>query len=120
MYIIYGIPNCDTVKKTVNWLNVHKIKFHFHNYKTDGITKSKLKTWCNQKGWNVLLNKKSSTWRGLDEATQKSIVDEKTAIALMLESTSLIKRPVIEVNETVLTVGFDASVYEAIFLKKVK
>lgn len=120
MYIIYGIPNCDSVKKTVTWLNTHKIQFQFHNYKTEGISKSKLKGWCKQKGWNVLLNKKSSTWRALDESTQKNILDEKTAINLMIESTSIIKRPVVEENDIVLTIGFDANEFEAIFLKKVK
>ncbi len=115
MYTVYGIPNCDTVKKTLDWLTEHDVPFSFHNYKKEGITTAKLKSWCKQKGWEVLLNKKSSTWRGLDEATQASITNEKTAIALMATSTSIIKRPVIEKDETVVAVGFNATEYKKIF-----
>lgn len=118
MITVYGIKNCDTVKKSLDWLTAHKIKYQFHNYKTDGITVTKLKSWCKQKGWEVLLNKKSATWRGLDTATQNKIVNEKAAIDLMTASTSIIKRPVIE-NEKgeIVAIGFDATIYESVFLK---
>lgn len=115
MYTIYGIPNCNTVKKTLDWLNVHKVKYTFHNYKKEGITAAKLKNWSKQKGWEILLNKKGTTWRGLDETVQASITNEKKAIALMTEFTSIIKRPVIEKDDIVIAVGFDEKEYEKIF-----
>ena len=118
MITVYGIKNCDTVKKSLDWLTAHKIKYQFHNYKTDGIAASKLKTWCKQKGWEVLLNKKSATWRGLDAAAQNKITNEKAAIDLMTASTSIIKRPVIEnEKDEIVAVGFDAKIYEDVFLK---
>jgi len=117
MYTVYGIPNCDTVKKTLDWLKAHQIKYQFHNYKKEGITATKLKSWCKQKGWELILNKKSSTWRELDATEQSKIVNEKAAIVLMTTSTSIIKRPVIE-NEKgeIVAVGFDVKEYENIFL----
>ena len=115
MYTVYGIPNCNTVKKTLDWLNEHKIKYAFHNYKKEGITAAKLKSWSKQKGWEILLNKKGTTWRGLDETVQASITNEKKAIALMAEFTSIIKRPVIEKGEIVIAVGFDENEYEKTF-----
>jgi Spx/MgsR family transcriptional regulator len=115
MYTVYGISNCDTVKKTLDWLNKHQIKYQFHNYKKEGITIAKLKNWSKQKGWEILLNKKGTTWRGLDVAVQASITNEKKAIALMAEFTSIIKRPVIEKEETIVAVGFDEKEYEKIF-----
>ncbi|MEI9933478.1 MAG: ArsC/Spx/MgsR family protein [Ferruginibacter sp.] len=69
--IIYGIANCDTIKKTLDWFKKNKIDFTFHDYKKVGISKSKLETWSKQVGWEILLNKKSSTWRSLSAAEQK-------------------------------------------------
>jgi len=117
MYIVYGIPNCDTIKKAVNWLQKHRIPYEFHDYRKKGITTQKLKTWSKQVGWETLLNKRGSTWRELDQATQASITNEKAAIALLAENTSAIKRPVIEKGEVVVVVGFDEGVYEKIFKK---
>ena len=117
MYRVYGIPNCDTVKKSLNWLNNHKIPYEFHDYKKEGITAAKLKTWSAQVGWETFLNKKSTTWRGLDAQTQASITTEKTAIKLMAENTSIIKRPVIEKGDTVITLGFNEAAYEKLFSK---
>ena len=108
---VYGIKNCDTVKKSLNWLTAHKIAFDFHDYKTQSITESKLKAWCAQVGWEVLLNKKGTTWRKLDEKTQASVTDERAAIAVMMANTSIIKRPVIEKKDKVLAVGFDEKLY---------
>lgn len=109
--ILYGIKNCDTVKKATTWLTSHQIAFDFHDYKTQSITESKLKAWCAQVGWEVLLNKKGTTWRKLDEQTQASVTNEKAAIAVMLANTSIIKRPVIEKKDKVVAVGFDEKVY---------
>lgn len=109
--IVYGIKNCDTVKKALNWLTSHKIAFEFHDYKTQSITESKLKAWSAQVGWEVLLNKKGTTWRKLDEKTQASVTNEKAAIAVMLANTSAIKRPVIEKKDKVIAFGFDEKLY---------
>jgi Spx/MgsR family transcriptional regulator len=113
--IIYGIKNCNTVKSALDWLKKKKIEFDFHDYKSKGITETKLKAWSKQVGWESLVNKRGTTWRKLDEATQKKITSEKAAIALMLEKTSVIKRPLIEENGKVMTLGFDEKIYKSIF-----
>ncbi|MES2373625.1 MAG: ArsC family reductase [Bacteroidota bacterium] len=117
MYVIYGIPNCDTVKKTITWFKENKIPYEFHDYKTKSITPAKLKSWSGQVGWEVLLNKRGTTWRELDAKTQATITNEKTAIKLMVENTSSIKRPVIEKGEKVMIVGYDAVAYEKLLKK---
>lgn len=113
--IVYGIKNCDTVKKTTDWLFKHNLNFEFHDYKSKGITSAQLKEWCKQVGWESLVNKKGTTWRQLDESVQSKITTEKAAIALMIEKTSVIKRPLLESNGKVIAVGFDESKYAKIF-----
>jgi arsenate reductase (glutaredoxin) len=115
MYTVYGIPNCDTIKKTFTWLKAHKIAYKFHDYKKQNITAGKLKIWSRQAGWENILNKKSSTWRELDKTVQEKITNEKVAIKIMMENTSIIKRPVIELNETIIALGFDEKKYSEIF-----
>ena len=110
-YTVYGIKNCDTVKKTLQWLDSKKIEFEFHDYKTKSISKSKLQEWASQVGWEVLVNKKGTTWRQLDEARKASIDNESAAIDLMIENTSIIKRPVIEKEGKVVEIGFDEKEY---------
>lgn len=112
---VYGIKNCNTVKSALDWLKKKKIEFDFHDYKSKGITEAKLKAWCKQVGWESLVNKRGTTWRQLDEATQKKITSEKAAIALMLEKTSVIKRPLIEEDGKVLALGFDEQEYRRAF-----
>lgn len=112
---VYGIPNCDTVKKTLDWLTKNKISFAFHDYKKSGISKEKLTAWSKQVGWEVLLNKKSTTWRDLSESVQKKITSQTAAIQLMIENTSIIKRPVVETGNNLL-VGFT----ETEFIKHLK
>ena len=114
-YTVYGIKNCDTVKKATDWLIKAKIDFEFHDYKTQGISNSKLKEWCRQTGWEKLLNKKGSTFRQLEEKTKNNITNETAAIAIMEKMTSLIKRPVIEKNGKFLVLGFDLKEYEQKF-----
>jgi arsenate reductase (glutaredoxin) len=109
--IVYGIKNCDTVKKALTWLKVKKIDSQFHDYKTAGITEAKLKAWSQQVGWESLLNKKGTTWRKLDEATQASVTNESAAIKIMMAHTSIIKRPLIEKGSKVLVLGFDEKEY---------
>ncbi|MBX2966932.1 MAG: ArsC family reductase [Cyclobacteriaceae bacterium] len=113
--IVYGIKNCNTVKSALDWLKKKKVEFEFHDYKSKGITEAKLKAWSKQVGWESLVNKRGTTWRQLGEVTQKKITTEKAAIALMLEKTSVIKRPLIEKNGKVLVLGFDEGEYKSKF-----
>src|SRR4051812_21744687 len=93
---LYGIPNCDTTKKAMNWLNKNKIAYAFHDYKQEGITKAKLEEWSKKAGWETVFNKRSTTWRELPVAEQNKITDQSSAIKVMLENNSIIKRPIIE------------------------
>jgi arsenate reductase len=113
---VYGIPNCDTVKKSRTWLTDNGIDYEFHDFKKLGVTESKLKEWAAQVGWEALINKKGLTWRNLDKQVKDSITSEKAAFALMQEKTSVIKRPVIESNIGILQ-GFDPEAYRAQLLK---
>jgi Spx/MgsR family transcriptional regulator len=115
MYTVYGIPNCNTVKKALDWLNKHKVSYTFHDYKKQGITAEKLQSWSKQTGWESLLNKKGTTWRQLDAAAQAAVTTEKAAIHLMQEKSSIIKRPLIEKKDKVVALGFDEAVYEKVF-----
>ncbi|HET9054619.1 MAG TPA: ArsC family reductase [Cyclobacteriaceae bacterium] len=115
MYIVYGIKNCNTVKKSLDWLNKNKVEFEFHDYKTKGVDPAKLKNWSSQTGWEKLVNRKGTTWRQLDEKIQNKITHEKAAIALMQEKTSVIKRPLVERNGKVVALGFDESEYRQAF-----
>jgi len=108
--IVHGIPNCDTVKKARKWLDTHNVPYEFHDYKKKGISKPTLKAWSDALGWDVLLNRRGTTWRKLDEADKEG-VDEKRAIDLMAEHTSMIKRPVIQQGD-LLIVGFNEDEYQ--------
>ena len=110
---VYGIPNCNTVKKAVDWLKNNDTEFEFHDYKKKGITKEKLKQWSKEVGWEKLVNKKGTTWRTLPPAQQQKVTNEKAAIELMIEKPSVIKRPVIETDGK-LVVGFDEEEYQDI------
>ncbi len=115
MHKLYGIPNCNTVKKAMDWLKKNEIEFEFHNYKKSAITEEKLKDWIRQIGWEKLVNKRGTTWKGLDEALQLSVTNEHSAIKLMTEKTSVIKRPLIETNDKVAVLGYDEKEYENAF-----
>src|ERR1700739_3934914 len=106
MIKVYGIPNCDTIKKTKDWLNKKSISFEFYDYKKEGISTEKLKAWSDKAGWELLLNKRGTTWKELPAAQQAKVTDAKTAIEVMRENPSMIKRPVIETKNGIL-VGFD-------------
>jgi arsenate reductase (glutaredoxin) len=116
-YTIYGIKNCDTVKKALTWLKNKKIDFEFHDYKSQGISPAKLKEWCGQKSWEILVNKKGTTWRQLEEKIKNKITDEASAISLMADKTSIIKRPLIEKGGKIVMLGFDEEEYEKKFKK---
>ena len=106
---IYGIKNCDTMKKARAWLDSHGVSYEFHDYKTAGALKEKLKAWCDQLGWETLLNRAGTTFRKLPEADKEGL-NERKALALMLEQPSMIKRPVLDVDGKLL-VGFKPEIY---------
>lgn len=97
MLTVYGIPNCDTVRKTRKQLESDKVTYRFHDFRKDGITKKQLTDWCTQIGWEKLLNKRGTTFRGLSDAEKENLTQSK-AITLMQQHPALIKRPVIEKN----------------------
>lgn len=113
--ILYGIKNCNTVKAAIEWLKKHNVEFEFHDYKSKGITETKLLEWCRQIGWESLVNKRGTTWRQLDEKTQAAVKSEKAAIALMKDKTSVIKRPLLEEEGKVVAIGFDEASYKQKF-----
>jgi arsenate reductase len=108
---VYGIKNCDTVKKALKWLESHNIDFEFHDFKKSGISNEKLKEWSTKFGWEPLLNKRGTTWKKLDAETQNRIINYNDAFKLMQEKTSVIKRPVIENGQDIL-IGFDENTYQ--------
>lgn len=110
---IYGIKNCDTMKKARAWLDQRGVAYAFHDYKTEGVDKASLERWATQAGWETLLNRAGTTFRNLPENARANLT-EKKAIALMLEQPSMIKRPVLDVDGK-LTVGFKPEVYEKVF-----
>ncbi|MEW8500396.1 MAG: ArsC family reductase, partial [Candidatus Thiodiazotropha taylori] len=95
MVKMYGIPNCDTIKKARRWLDDQGVAYEFHDYKKAGVDEAMLTAWIGQLGWESLLNKRSTTWRQLDEAA-KANLDEKQAIQIMLANPSIIKRPLLD------------------------
>ena len=113
MTTLYGIPNCDTMKKARKWLADNGVEHEFHDYKKLGIEKKKLDEWIKAVGWETLLNRRGMMWRKVPDDVKASI-DEKSAIGLMIETPSIIKRPVLEANGKV-TVGFKAETYEELF-----
>jgi arsenate reductase len=113
MTTLYGIKNCDTMKKARRWLDEHNVAYEFHDYKKEGIDEKTLTSWFKKLGWETLLNRRGTTWRKLPDKTRDSI-NEKSAIKLMLEQPSIIKRPVLKHGSTYL-VGFDELEYEKLF-----
>jgi Spx/MgsR family transcriptional regulator len=106
---LYGIPNCDTVKKARAWLTEQQVAVTFHDFKKQGVPEDRLDHWLAAVGWEKLLNRQGTTWRKLDPATQAGVSDVQSARSLMLAQASVIKRPVVEWNTRDVTVGFDAA-----------
>lgn len=104
--VVYGIPNCDTVKKARVWLTEQGVACTFHDYKKQGVPTERLDAWVAAVGWEPLVNRQGTTWRKLDDATKAAVVDAASAKALMLAHASVIKRPVIERDGVVVLVGF--------------
>ncbi|MFA6139211.1 MAG: ArsC family reductase [Hyphomicrobium sp.] len=108
---IYGIPNCDTMKKARAWLDDHGVAYDFHDYKKVGIDRQRLETWSRKVGWETLLNRAGTTFRKLSDSDKQGL-NERKAIDLMLAQPSLIKRPVLEHGGGKLLVGFKADIYD--------
>ncbi len=115
MNTLYGIKNCDTMKKARTWLDGHGVSYEFHDYKASGIDRERLEKWCNQLGWEIVLNRAGTTFRKLADA-DKTNLSEAKAIKLMLAQPSMIKRPVLEYGRLLL-IGFKPDEY-AVKLKK--
>ncbi|HLZ76361.1 ArsC family reductase [Phenylobacterium sp.] len=113
MTTLYGIRNCDTMKKAWTWLDQHGVAYDFHDYKKQGIDRATLESWAGQVGWEVLLNRAGTTFKNLSDADKADMTQAK-AIALMLAQPSMIKRPVLDQGAT-LTVGFKPEIYAARF-----
>lgn len=113
MTILYGIPNCDTVKKARVWLDTQAHAYTFHDFKKAGVPAAEVDKWIAAVGWEKLVNRKGTTWRKLDPAAQAAVVDAASAKALMLAEPSVIKRPVVDWGKT-FTVGFTPEDWSAL------
>jgi len=107
--IVYGIPNCDTVKKARAWLAAQGVAYEFHDFKKEGVPPAHLDRWVEELGWEKLVNRSGTTWRKLDPKQQALVTDATSAKRLMLENVSVVKRPVVEWGKKHVTVGFDAT-----------
>ena len=114
MLKVYGIPNCDTVKKATVWLKNKGIAYEFHDYKKLGISEAKLEEWLTQVPYDKLVNRAGTTFKKLTDEEKAKITDNASAIALMLEKTSVIKRPIVE-SDKILAVGFKVEGYDTVF-----
>lgn len=113
MIDLYGIPNCDTMKKARKWLEQEGVEYRFHDFKKEGLSPERLQRWVDAVGWETLLNRRGMMWRRLDPAVKASI-DRDSAIRVMLETPSIVRRPVLELDGEV-HVGFSPGSYRALF-----
>ena len=109
--ILYGIPNCNTVKKARDWLDTHGISYTFHDFKKAGVSQALLTHWLTQYAHTDLINRAGLTWRGLTEAEKSAVIDSTAAMALMQTKTSLIKRPILEKDSKIIALGFNEAIY---------
>lgn len=114
---IYGIPNCNTVKKAIDWMKANQVDFEFHDFKKLGISEDKLAEWAGVFGWEPLINKRGTTWKKLDAETQNAITSDKAAFAILMDKPSMIKRPVVETPAGLL-LGFDENKYQELLLPR--
>ena len=110
--ILYGIPNCDSVKRARAWLDDRGVAHRFHDFKKNGVPTEHMAEWFKQLGWESLLNRQGTTWRKLDDATKASVTDARSAEAVMVAHASLIKRPVVEWPDGTVTVGFTSETFK--------
>ena len=108
---MYGIPNCDTIKKARGWLKEHSVDYEFHDYKKLGVSEELLGKWMKLVDWEILLNRRGMMWRKLDDS-QKENINKASAITIMMETPSIIKRPVLEMSASKILVGFKESEYQ--------
>lgn len=111
---LYGIPNCNTVKKAQDWIKNNGLAYEFHNFKKDGITAEKLTEWFQIFGWEKVINRAGLTFKKLTKEEQAAINSESTAIAYLLNNTSAIKRPIVELNGKAILLGFKEEEYQAL------
>lgn len=114
MLTLYGIPNCNTVKKSRTWLDSHSVAYQFHDFKKLGIDQATLDSWLTQQPWDKLVNRAGMTWRGLNDAEKAAVNDNASAAALMQTKTSVIKRPVVVQDGNIVALGFDESLYASL------
>ena len=114
--VMYGIANCDTIKKARNWLKDHAIEYRFHDYKKQGTDDKQLTDWLQELGWEKLINKRGTTWRKLDDET-KTNMDDNAAIKVMLDNPSIIKRPLLILSDQKI-LGFKEETYQQELLTK--
>lgn len=112
MITMYGIKNCDTIKKARRWLEEHQLEYRFHDYRADGLDSALLATFITELGWEALLNTRGTTWRKLDESLRASINNPEAAAALMLEMPAIIKRPLLCAPGKPMLLGFSDSSYQ--------
>ena len=110
---VYGIVNCDTVKRARAWLAEHHVDFVFHDFKKSGVPPDRLDAWLAAAGWERLLNRKGTAWRKLDESVREGVTDAASARGVMLAHASVIKRPVVEWDAKTITVGFDPASWQS-------
>lgn len=113
MTTLYGIKNCDTIKKARKWLSDNGVDYNFHDVRVDGIDTATIEQWIDQAGWETILNRRGTTWRKLDSTVQEA-TNRDSVTALLLEYPAMIKRPVLDVDGTV-SIGFKAEHYQTIF-----
>ena len=113
MITVYGIKNCDTIKKARNWLSDNDIEYRFHDFRADGLDAATIELWIAQAGWETVLNRRDTTWRKLDPSIQEATTSDNVA-TLLAEHPAMIKRPVLD-NDGVITIGFKAEQYQTIF-----
>ncbi len=112
MITLYGIKNCDTMKKARTWLDGHGVEYRFHDYRKDGLDRKRLAAWVDELGWETLLNRRGTTWRRLPETVRENI-DRDAAIDVMLDNPAIIRRPLLDLGDRRI-VGFKADEYEAL------
>lgn len=111
---LYGISNCTSVKKARNWLDLNNIIYEFHDFKKQGVDKKTLASWLAQVPYEKLINRSSITWRSLDHLVKAAVLDNDSAINLMQDKTSVIKRPILIKDDQIISLGFDESAYQVL------
>lgn len=114
---LYGIPNCNTVKKAREWLTQHNITYAFHDFKKQGLERETAQQWLSQTPWEKLVNRAGMTWRNLSESEKAAVIDAESALVLMQANTSVIKRPLVVNDQQIIAIGFSEAEYAKLFQK---